>query len=88
MIKNSNVYSTEWFDVQRFLDRPSFDIKRRDLLARVSVALRQFVEINSFSHSVLAQLLLYGDKEVKSNVKRSILELTSLTKRVDLVRLD
>ena len=69
---NDGIEDTEHF----LLLCPSFDIQRRDLLAGVSVALRPFVEIDSLSNDVLAQLLLYGDKNFSSDVNRSILELT------------
>ena len=69
---NYGIEDTEHF----LLLCPSFDIQRRDLLAGVSVALRPFVEINSLSNNVLVQLLLYGDKNLSSDVNRSILELT------------
>ena len=69
---NDGIEDTEHF----LLLCPSFDIQRRDLLAGVSVALRPFVEIDSLSNNVLVQLLLYGDKNLSSDVNRSILELT------------
>ena len=70
--KNYGIKNTEHF----LLLCPSLDIQRRDLLARVSVALRPFVEIDSLSNNVLVQLLLCGDKNLSSDVNRSILELT------------
>ena len=69
---NDGIEDTEHF----LLLCPSFDIQRRDLLAGVSVALRPFVEIDSLSNNVLVQLLLYGDKNLSSDVNKSILELT------------
>ena len=53
----------------------SFDIRRRDLLAGVSVALLPFVEINSLSNNVLVQRLLYDDENLSNDVNRRILEL-------------
>ena len=55
---------------------PSFDIQRRDLLAGISVVLRPFVQINSLSNNILIQLLLYGDKDLSSDINKHVLELT------------
>ena len=40
---------------------PSFDLQRRDLLARIAELLRPFVQITNLSNDALIQLLLYGD---------------------------
>ena len=55
---------------------PSFNIQRRDLLTGVSVVLQSFVQINTLSNNVLVQLLLYGDKDLSSDVNKHVLELT------------
>ena len=55
---------------------PSFNIQRRDLLAGMSVVLQPFVQINTLSNNVLVQLLLYGDKNLSSDVNKHVLKLT------------
>ena len=42
----------------------------------VSVVLQSFVQINTLSNNVLVQLLLYGDKDLSSDVNKRVLELT------------
>ena len=66
-------------DTEHFLPLcPSFDVQRRHLLAGVSVLLRQFVEINSLPNDVLVQILLYGEKNLSSEINKSILEFTQV----------
>ena len=69
---NDGIEDTEHF----LLHCPSFNIQRRDLLAGVSVVLQPFVQINTLSNNVLVQLLLYGDKNLSSDVNKHVLELT------------
>ena len=69
---NDGIEDTEHF----LLLCPSFDVRRRHLLAGVSVLLQQFVEINSLPNEVLVQILLYGDKNLSNEINKSILELT------------
>ena len=72
-------------DMEHFLLlHPSFDVQRRHLLDdifslyfnKLSVLLRQFVEINSLPNDVLVQILLYGDKNLSNEINKSILEMT------------
>ena len=64
-------------DAEQFLLLcPSFIIQRRDLLAGVSVVLQPFFQINTLSNNVLIQLLLYGNKDLSSDVDKRVLELT------------
>ena len=69
---NDGIEDTEHF----LLHCPSFNIQRRDLLAGVSEVLQPFVQINALSNKVLVQLLLYGDKDLSSDVNKHVLELT------------
>ena len=69
---NDGIEDTEHF----LLLCPSFSIQRRDLLAGLSVVLQPFVQINTLSNNVLVQLLLYGDKDLSSDVNKHVLELT------------
>ena len=69
---NDGIEDTEHF----LLHCPSFNIQRRDLLAGVSEVLQPFVQINTLSNNVLVQLLLYGDKDLSSDVNKHVLELT------------
>ena len=69
--KNDGIEDTEHF----LLHCPSFNIQRRDLLAGVSVVLQPLVQINTLSN-VLVQLLMYGDKNLSSDVNKHVLELT------------
>ena len=69
---NDGIEDTEHF----LLLCPSFDIQRRDLLARVSELLRPFVQINTLPNNVLVQYLLYGNKELSFDVNKKLLELT------------
>ena len=70
--KNDGIEDTEHF----LLLCPSFNILRRDLVAGVSILLRPFAQINSFSNNALIQLLLYGDKDLSDDINRNILQLT------------
>ena len=69
---NDGIEDTEHF----LLHCPSFNIQRRDLLAGVPVVLQPFVQINTLSKNVVVQLLLYGDKDLSSDVNKHVLELT------------
>ena len=46
---------------------------RRDLLARISVVLRPFVQVSTLSNTLLLQLLLYSDEDLPSNVNKHVL---------------
>ena len=54
----------------------SFDIQRQDLLAGVSELLRPYVQIDTLPNNVLVQYLLYGNKELSSDVNKIIVEHT------------
>ena len=69
---NDGIEDTEHF----LLHCPSFNIQRQDLLAGVSEVLQPFVQINTLSNNVLVQLLLYGDKDLSSDVNKHVLQLT------------
>ncbi len=68
---NDGIETTEHF----LLLCPSFEVERRNLLARVFDLLRPFGHID-LSNEVLTQLLLYGDKDLPKDLNRNILELT------------
>ena len=53
----------------------SFDIQRRDLLAKVLALVRPF-GLSNPSNEVLTQLLMYGNKDFPDEINRNILELT------------
>ena len=63
-------------DAEHLLLCPSFDTQRRDLLAGVSKLLRPFVQMNTLPNNLLVKYLLYGNKELSSDVNKNILELT------------
>ena len=69
---NDGIEDTEHF----LLHCPSFNIQRRHLLPGVSVVLQPFVQINTLSNNVSVQLLLYGDKNLSSDVNKHVLEQT------------
>ena len=69
---NDGIDDTEHF----LLLCPSFDIRRRDLLAGVSELLRPFSQINSLPNNVVIQLLLYGEKNLSDDVNKHLVELT------------
>ena len=54
---------------------PSFDARRRDLLAGVSNSLRRNGHSN-LSNKVLTLLLFYGDEKLSYDLNRTILNLT------------
>ena len=54
----------------------SFDIQRQGLLAGVSELLRPYVQIDTLPNNVLVQYLLYGNKELSSDVNKIIVEHT------------
>ena len=68
---NDGIETTEHF----LLLCPSFEVERRNLLARVFQLLRPYGYID-LSNQVLAQLLLYGDRYLPNDLNRNILELT------------
>ena len=68
---NDGIETTEHF----LLLCPSFEVERRNLLARVFQLLRPYGYID-LSNQVLAQLLLYGDSYLPNDLNRNILELT------------
>ena len=68
---NDGIEDTEHF----LLLCPSFDLQRRDLLAGVLAILRPF-GYNNLSNKVLTQYLLYGNKDLPSDLSRKILKLT------------
>ena len=68
---NDGIETTEHF----LLLCPSFEVERRNLLARVFQLLRPYGYID-LSNEVLAQLLLYGDRYLPNNLNRNKLELT------------
>ena len=68
---NDGIEDTEHF----LLLCPSFDMQRRDLLAGVLAILRTF-GYNNLSNKVLTQYLLYGNKDLPSDLNRKILKLT------------
>ena len=68
---NDGIEDTEHF----LLLCPSFDLQRRDLLAGVLAILRPF-GYNNLSNMVLTQYLLYGNKDLPSDLNRMILKLT------------
>ena len=49
---------------------------QRDLLTRISVVLRPFVQVITFSNKLLLQLVFYRDKDLPSDVNKHVLELT------------
>ena len=53
-----------------FLLCPSYYNYRRDLLARISVVLQPFVQVSTLSNKLLLQLLLYGDKDLPSDINK------------------
>ena len=55
---------------------PSFDIQRRDILAGVSELLRPYVRINSLPNNTLVQVLLYGDKDLPTDINKNVLKST------------
>ena len=69
---NDGIEDTEHF----LLLCPSFDVQRQDLLSGIVELLRPFVQIVNLSNDALAQLLLYGDKDLSNEVNRDILKLT------------
>ena len=69
---NDGIEDTDHF----LLHCPSFNIQRRDLLAGVSVVLQPLDQIKTLSNNVLVQLLLYGDRNLSSDVNKHVLELT------------
>ena len=71
-LTNDDIEDREHF----LLHCPSFNIQRRDFLAGVSVVLQAFVQINTLSNNGLVQFLLYGDKNLSSDVNKHVLELT------------
>ena len=68
---NDGIETTEHF----LLLCPSFEVERRDLLARVFELIRPYGYID-LSNEVLMQLLLYGDKHLPHDLNRNLLELT------------
>ena len=52
---------------------PSYYNYRRDLLSRISVVLQPFVQVITLSNKLLLQLLLYGDKDLPSNINKHVL---------------
>ena len=69
---NDGIEDTEHF----LLLCPSFDIQRRDLLAGVSELLRPYVRINSLPNNALVQILLYGDKDLPTDINKNVLKST------------
>ena len=69
---NDGVEDAEHF----FLLCPSYYNYRRDLLARISVVLRPFIQVSTLSNKLLLQLLLYGDKDLPSDINKHVLEHT------------
>ena len=68
---NDGIEDTEHF----LLLFPSFDIQRRDLLARVSELLRRFVQINTLPNNVLVQYLLHSNEKLSDDVTKKLLEV-------------
>ena len=68
---NDGIEDTEHF----LLLCPSFDMQRRDFLAGVLAILLTF-GYNNLSNKVLTQYLLYGNKDLPSDLNRKILKLT------------
>ena len=68
---NDGIETTEHF----LLLCRSFEVERRNLLARVFELMQPF-GYNDLSNEVLAQLLLYGDKDLPNDLNSNILELT------------
>ena len=54
---------------------PSFDVPRRDLLAGLSTLLQPLGNTNP-SNEFLMRILLYGDKDFPTSLKKDILLLT------------
>ena len=48
---------------------PSFDVQRKDLVARVVELLRPFLQITDLSNDALTQLLLYGSQDLSKDLK-------------------
>ena len=69
---NDGIEDTEHF----LLLCPSFDIQRRDLLAGVSELLRPYVRINSLPNNALVQILLYGGKDLPTDINKNVLKST------------
>ena len=68
---NDGIETTEHF----LLLCLSFEVERRNLLARVFELLPPYGYID-LSNEILTQILLYGDKYLPNNLNRNILELT------------
>ena len=68
---NDGIENTEHF----LLLCPSFEIQRRNLLARVFALLRPLGYVN-IPNEPLTHLLLYGDKDFPNDLNKNILELT------------
>ena len=68
---NDVIENTEHF----LLPCPSFEIQRRNLLARVFALLRPLGYVK-MPNEALMHLLLYGDKDLSSDLNKNILELT------------
>ena len=68
---NDGIETTEHF----LLLCPSFEVERRDHLARVFELIRPYGYID-LSNEVLMQLLLYGDKHLPHALNINLLELT------------
>ena len=68
---NDGIENTEYF----LLLCPSFEIQRRNLLARLFALLRPLGYVN-IPNEPLTYLLLYGDKDFPNDLNKNILELT------------